>query len=89
MFVNNAVARPTAGYDVPIEQFSESMKINATGMMDILREMSGLIVESGGGSVINISSMFGIFGPGLSNYEGTDMGNYLPPDYFFYNAGII
>ena len=89
VFVNNAVARPMTGYDAPIEQFSESMNINATGMMDILREMSDLIVEAGGGSVINISSMFGMFGPDLSNYEGTDMGDHLPPDYFFHNAGVI
>ena len=32
--------------------------------------------------------MMGMFGPDLSNYEGTDMGN-PPPDYFFHNAGVI
>jgi NAD(P)-dependent dehydrogenase (short-subunit alcohol dehydrogenase family) len=64
------------------------MRVNATGMMDILREMCDLIEKSGGGSVINISSMMGMFGPDLSNYEGTDMG-YPPPDYFFHNAGLI
>ncbi len=88
VFVNNAVSRPMEGYNEPIEHFSESMRVNATGMMDILREMADLIAESGGGSVINISSMMGMFGPDLSNYEGTDMGD-LPPDYFFHRAGII
>lgn len=88
VFVNNAVARPMKGYDDSMEHFAESMRINATGMMDILREMCELIEESGGGSVINISSMMGMFGPDLSNYEGTDMGN-PPPDYFFHNAGVI
>ncbi len=87
-FVNNAVSRPMKGYNAPIEQFSESMRVNATGMMDLLREMTGLIVESGGGSVVNIASMMGMFGPDLSNYEGTEMGD-LPPDYFFHNAGLI
>jgi NAD(P)-dependent dehydrogenase (short-subunit alcohol dehydrogenase family) len=76
------------GYNEPIEHFAESMRVNATGMMDILREMAGLIVEGGGGSVINISSMMGMYGPDLSNYEGTDMGD-MPPDYFFHRAGII
>ena len=88
IFINNAVSRPMKGYDDSLEHFDESMKTNATGMMDILREMSNLIAENGGGSVINISSMMGMFGPDLSNYEGTDMG-YPPPDYFFHNAGMI
>jgi len=88
VFVNNAVSRPMKGYNAPIDQFEESMKVNATGMMFILREMTDLIVKGGGGSVINISSMMGMFGPNLSNYEGTSMGD-LPPDYFFHNAGLI
>lgn len=88
VFVNNSVARPMKGYDAPIESFAESMRVNATGMMDIVREMGNLIGESGGGSIINISSMMGMYGPDLSNYEGTDMGT-PPPDYFFHRAGII
>jgi len=88
VFVNNAVSRPMKGYNSPIEQFAESMKVNATGMMDILREMADLIAKSDGGSIINISSMMGMFGPDLSNYEGTNIGE-PPPDYFFHNAGLI
>jgi NAD(P)-dependent dehydrogenase (short-subunit alcohol dehydrogenase family) len=89
-FVNNAVSRPMRGYYAPIEKFAESMEVNATGMMDILREMGELIAENEkGGSIINISSMMGMFGPDYSNYEGTDMDKDLPPDYFFHNAGLI
>lgn len=87
-FVNNAVSRPMKGYDAPIEQFGQSMQDNATGMFNLLRELTQLIVQSGGGSVVNIASMMGMKGPDLSNYEGTDMGN-PPPDYFFHNAGMI
>jgi NAD(P)-dependent dehydrogenase (short-subunit alcohol dehydrogenase family) len=88
VFVNNAVSRPMKGYNAPISQFSESMRVNATGMMDLLRQMTELIISSGGGSVINIASMMGMKGPDLSNYEGTNMGD-LPPDYFFHNSGLI
>jgi NAD(P)-dependent dehydrogenase (short-subunit alcohol dehydrogenase family) len=88
VFVNNAVARPMKGYGDELGNFDISMKINATGMMDILREMAGLIEKNGGGSIISICSMMGMFGPDLSNYEGTDMGT-PPPDYFFHNAGLI
>lgn len=88
VFVNNAVARPMKGYDAPIEQFAESMKVNATGVMDILRELAEMMVANGGGSIINISSFMGMYGPDLSNYDGTNMGT-PPPDYFFHKAGLI
>lgn len=89
VFVNNAVSRPMANYDAPIEQFEESMRVNATGMVFIMREMTDLIVKSGGGSIINIGSMMGMFGPDLSNYEGTTMSQNPPPDYFFHNSGLL
>ncbi len=89
VFVNNAVARPMATYDAPIEDFSESMRVNATGMVNLMREMTDLMVKSGGGSIINIASMMGMFGPDLSNYEGTSMTQSPPPDYYFHNAGLI
>ncbi|MGV8090492.1 MAG: SDR family oxidoreductase [Mangrovibacterium sp.] len=88
VFVNNAVSRPMKDYDDSLENFAESMRVNATGMMDIVREMCSLMEQNGGGSVINIASMMGMFGPDLSNYEGTTMGT-PPPDYFFHNAGLI
>ena len=89
VFVNNAVARPMKSYEDDLSKFDSSMKVNATGMMDILREMADLICRNAtGGSIINISSMMGMFGPDLSNYEGTNMG-YPPPDYFFHNAGLL
>ncbi len=88
VFVNNAVSRPMKGYEDSMDHFAESMRVNATGMMDILREMCLIMEENGGGSVINISSMMGMFGPDISNYEGTNMGT-PPPDYFFHNAGLI
>lgn len=88
VFVNNAVSRPMKGYDGPLEEFEESMRVNATGMMDITREMADLMAQNGGGSIVNISSMMGVYGPDLTNYEGTDMGD-SPSDYFFHRGGLI
>ena len=88
VFVNNAVTRPMRGYEDSIDNFAESMRVNAVGAMDILREMAALIEQGGGGSIINIASMMGMYGPDLSNYEGTNMGD-PPPDYFFHRAGLI
>lgn len=88
IFINNAVARPMQGYAGDMEQFRQSMEINATGMFHLLRGVSDWMAETGGGSVINIASMMGSKGPDYSNYKGTSMGD-LPPDYFFHNAGLI
>ncbi|WP_236973539.1 SDR family oxidoreductase [Membranihabitans maritimus] len=89
IFVNNAVARPMKSYDGSISELELSMKVNGTGNIDILREMANLMEsQNNGGSIINISSMMGMFGPDLSNYEGTKMGT-PPPDYFFHKGGMI
>lgn len=88
VFINNAVGRPMQGYAGDVEQFRQSMEINATGMFHLLRELSDWMAETGGGSVISIASMMGMRGPDYSNYVGTPMGD-LPPDYFFHNAGLI
>lgn len=89
VFVNNAVSRPIKNLnEYSVEKFAESMHVNATGAFDIIREMAELIEKNGGGSIINIASMMGMFGPDLSNYEGTTMGT-PPPDYYFHRAGII
>lgn len=88
VFVNNAVSRPMKGFHGDIDQFRQSMEVNATGMFYLLRELSAWMSDTGGGSVINIASMMGMKGPDYSNYKGTSMGD-LPPDYFFHNAGLI
>ncbi|MBN1543088.1 SDR family oxidoreductase [candidate division KSB1 bacterium] len=88
VLVNNAVARPMKSYDSPLSDWEESMRINATGLFDLTRETAELIAASGGGTIINIASMMGLFGPDLSNYEGTDMGIPMP-DYFFHKGGMI
>ncbi len=90
VFVNNAVARPvTGGWDgFQLNDLALSMQVNVVGMMDITRAMADLIAQRGGGTIVNIASMMGMFGPDLSNYEGTDMGN-PSPDYFFHRAGMI
>jgi NAD(P)-dependent dehydrogenase (short-subunit alcohol dehydrogenase family) len=89
VFVNNAVARPMKGYDDDLSNFAESMRINATGMWHINREMTELMSPARGGSIIHISSMMGMFGPDLSNYDDSAMGKDPPPDYFFHNAGLL
>ena len=87
VFVNNAVSRPMKAYEDPLSCWQESMSVNATGMFDILREMADLIAKRGGGTIVNISSMLGMFGPDFSNYEGSNMDS--PADYNFHKGGLI
>lgn len=88
ILINNAVGRFMRGYNSELELWKKSMEVNATGMFDISREMAELIAESGGGAIVNIASMMGMFGPDLSNYEGTDM-QKPSPDYFFHKGGML
>ena len=87
VFVNNAVSRPMKRYIDPLNCWQSSMEVNATGMFDIVREFAELLEKRGGGSIINIGSMQGMFGPDFSLYEGTEMDS--PPDYHFHKGGMI
>ncbi|HXK58685.1 MAG TPA: SDR family oxidoreductase [Acidobacteriota bacterium] len=86
VFVNNAVSRPMRKYSDPLPAFEESMRVNATGMFDLLREMIDLMIACGGGSVVNIGSMHGVFGPDFTLYEATQDS---PPDYHFHKGGMV
>ena len=46
-----------------------------------------LMRDSGGGSIINISSIYGVVANDPTLYEGTDMKQ--PPDYTFVKAGMV
>ena len=85
--VNNAVLRPMKGTNGPAEQFAESMKVNATGVMLMHRHFGRKMAEAGRGSIVNIGSIQGMIGPSYELYQGTSMGD-LPPDYFFHKGGM-
>jgi NAD(P)-dependent dehydrogenase (short-subunit alcohol dehydrogenase family) len=90
VLVNCAVARPMKGYHGSLEEWKLSMDINATGLLDITREMADLMAQGGGGTIVNIASMMGMFGPDLSNYEGLpEEWKDQPPDYFFHKGGML
>jgi len=86
--VNNAVARPMQSADGSVEQWEESIKINATGVFLMHRHFGGVMKKQGCGSIVNIGSIQGMVGPALSLYEGLDMPS-PPPDYFFHKGGMI
>ncbi|HBJ83633.1 MAG TPA: alcohol dehydrogenase, partial [Verrucomicrobiales bacterium] len=57
--VNNAVLRPMKGANGSVEQFAESMRVNATGVMLMHRHFGRTMAEAGRGSIVNIGSIQG------------------------------
>lgn len=86
ILVNNAVARPMKGFEDKIENFAESMRINATGLFSITRAIGDAM--NSGGSIINIGSIMGLIGPEPANYRGTNMHAFYP-EYFFHKGGLV
>ena len=87
VLVNNAVLRPVANWNCSAADFSRSMQVNATGLFLMTRTFGELMVQQGGGSIVNIGSIQGSVGPDFSLYEG--LGWETPPDYFFHKGGMI
>ena len=85
--VYNAVTRPMRSNDDPLSAWEESMVVNATGAFAAMRAIGDSMARQGTGSIVGISSMYGMVGSNLFLYEGTP--TTVPPDYFFHKAGMI
>ncbi len=86
--VNNAVARTMKSGPGDLEGWRESLRINATGIYLLHQHFGEIMGGPDGGSIVNIGSIYGMTGPSLHLYEGTNMGGGHP-DYFFNKAGLI
>ena len=88
VLVNNAVGR--AGSDLrntSTQEWQETMKVNSLGLFLACQIFSESMQSQRSGSIINISSIYGIVGPTFSVYEGTTVTN--PVNYAFAKGGII
>jgi len=80
------------GWAVPFrEQGSEAwrlaLEVNLTSPFVLTQACAGLLAESGHGSVINVSSLYGVAGPDMRLYDGTAMGN--PAAYGASKGGLL
>jgi NAD(P)-dependent dehydrogenase (short-subunit alcohol dehydrogenase family) len=83
VLINNAAYVGTTnlpGWNVPfqeqsIETWRQAMEVNLTSIFSLCQGFSRLLEVSEGASIINISSMYGSFGPDWRLYEGTNMSN--------------
>lgn len=88
ILVNNAVLRPMKSWQDGAAAFSESMRVNATGVFMVTRAFGDEMAKRGCGSIVNIGSIQGMVGPDATLYEELPMNGFVP-DYFFHKGGII
>lgn len=75
VIVNNAAAK-SPGFFAPLDKFALSdwnhvMAVNVTGMFLVIRELGPAMAAKGRGSIINVSSIYGVIGPDQRIYEGS------------------
>ena len=80
------------GWAVPFEQQSvaaweKALSVNLTAAFVLVKEARTALIESGHGSVILISSIYGTVGPDWRLYEGTEMAN--PAAYGASKGGLL
>ncbi len=95
VLINSAAM--TGSYDGPgwktnfknqdIGVWNRALEINITSIFHLCRDLSDLLSITNKGSIINISSIYGLYGPDYSIYQGTKMGN--PAAYAVSKGGLI
>ncbi len=98
ILVNNAaIDAPPNSTEVdtgPFETYPESswdrmMEVNLKGMMLCCQVIGGQMAQKGGGSIINIASIYGILSPDQRIYEYKDKPFFKPLSYCVSKAGVL
>jgi NAD(P)-dependent dehydrogenase (short-subunit alcohol dehydrogenase family) len=95
ILINNAAFVGTSdlqGWAVPFEQqtvetWRRALEVNLTAIFDFCQGLTPLLNAAEGANIINIASIYGIYGPDWSLYEGTGMSN--PAAYGASKGGLI
>lgn len=88
VLVNNAVSWHAGNVETyPVEDWERSMQVDGTGFFRITQRFVREMIRAGGGSIVNIASVYGLVSaePGLYP-AGVDG---FRPSYFFAKAGMI
>ena len=73
--------------DQSIKTWRRALEVNLSVPFLLSQKFAPLLSKNKRGSIINIGSTYGIVGPDMSIYEGTDMGN--PAAYAASKGGLI
>lgn len=95
ILVNNAAFVGTSGLpgwstgfeQQQVETWRRAVEVNLTAVFDLVKGFTPVLQKSDGASIINISSLYGQYGPDYRLYEGTEMGN--PAAYAASKGGLL
>jgi NAD(P)-dependent dehydrogenase (short-subunit alcohol dehydrogenase family) len=95
ILINNAAFVGTSdlqGWGVPFEEqnidtWRRALEVNLTAIFDLCQGLTPLLKVAEGASIINIASIYGIFGPDWGLYKGTNMSN--PAGYAASKGGLL
>lgn len=95
ILINNAAFVGTSGlkgWGVPFEQqlietWRRALEVNLTAAFHLCQGLAQMLRSSGRGSIINIASIYGEYGPDWGLYEGTSMSN--PAAYGASKGGLL
>jgi NAD(P)-dependent dehydrogenase (short-subunit alcohol dehydrogenase family) len=72
--------------DYPLAVWEAVLRVNLTGVFLVAREGGKALLKSGGGSMVNVSSTYGVVGPDHRIYEGMKFASF--PGYSASKAGV-
>ncbi len=95
ILINNAAFIGTSGLqgwgvpfaDQSIETWRRALEVNLTAVFHLCQGLAPLLQETGRGSVINIGSIYGEYGPDWGLYKDTSMSN--PAAYSASKGGLL
>lgn len=91
VLINNAALRTENFYDdfedFPYEEWEKILKVNLSAMFLVTQKMAPIMKKQKSGSIINLSSIYGITGPDFKIYGKTKM--TTPAVYSASKAGVL
>jgi NAD(P)-dependent dehydrogenase (short-subunit alcohol dehydrogenase family) len=95
ILVNNAAfigASDLEGWSVPFEKqtittWRRAMEVNLTAVFHLCQAFAPILRGRAGASIVNIASIYGMYGPDWKLYEGTQMNN--PAAYGASKGGLL
>ncbi len=72
--------------EYPLNVWEQVLRVNLTGVFLVAREGGKAMLQNGGGSLINVSSIYGISAPDHNIYEGMPFSSF--PSYSAGKAGV-
>ncbi len=87
VLVNSGVIRPMKlFFEDTLLNWNKSMAINAGGLFLTCKLFGQELIKNEGGSIINVSSIYGTIAPDMSIYDGSDF--ETEPDYPYTKGGM-